>query len=65
MLIKNNMFCIFWVQLNLSTINGNLGDRTKWPLSRFGPVERLFTRVNVWTVCQKNGGCREMTVVER
>ena len=31
-LIKTNMFCIFWVQLNLSTINGHLGDRRKWPL---------------------------------
>ena len=25
-------------------------------------VERLFTRVNVWTVRQKNGRCREVAV---
>ena len=35
---------------------------TKWPLWRGGRCREVETRVNVWTVRQKNGHCGEVAV---
>ena len=37
----------------------------KWPLSRGGHCRVVETGVNVWTVRQKSGHCREEAIVER
>ena len=36
--------------------------KVKWPLKRGSHCREVETRVNVWTVCQNNGHCREVVV---